>query len=557
MAGTLRHGLLSLLAFLCLTVGAAAAEHDGYIIRLEPRVDLLGEDAALPEGVEEVYGPENLYKTADRELIAQLEEAGLLAYAEPDYPVELLEISDDPGWGSEKQWDLEAIGLSYAWARGIDGQAADGTRIRIGIVDSGVYGEHEDLQNAHFVPGVNILAQEGTAERSNTVDTYGHGTFVAGIIAAEAGNGIGTAGIAPGAEIMPIKCFDDKTSTMSALIEGIYAGVNGGCRILNLSLGVSANVLKFQFLEEAIAYAAQRGVIVVAAAGNDGTTTLKYPAAFDSVIGVGFVDRSGAVASKSHRNESIFVTAPGIGLYGLGIDGTDSYTSGGGSSYATAEVTAAAALALSADPGMTPETFMALLSRTAEDRGDTGYDTSYGHGALRIDRMLAEPLGSVHTEASGAGSVAVIRAVGLNPGTLANAIRVTYDENGAQEAYLLTTLTVDENGTLKGQVELPAEGRVSLMLLDQDWCPVISRWNGLLLPPDPPDDGTPDDGATDDGTTDDGTTDDGTTDDGTTDDGTTDDGTTDDGAANDGTADDGSTDEESGGESATEPGQTL
>jgi len=66
MAGTLRHGLLSLLAFLCLTVGAAAAEHDGYIIRLEPRVDLLGEDAALPEGVEEVYGPENLYKTADR-----------------------------------------------------------------------------------------------------------------------------------------------------------------------------------------------------------------------------------------------------------------------------------------------------------------------------------------------------------------------------------------------------------------------------------------------------------------------------------------------------------
>ena len=160
-------------------MGAAARgvhQGGGYVLGVIPK---FFED----EGVEAIYAPEHLYRTDDEALIAQLEEAGLLAYAEPDYPVELMEAPNDPGWTEGKQWDLEAIGMPYAWERGIDGRAADGTRIRVGIVDSGVYAEHQDLKNAHFVPGVNILAEEGTEERSNTTDTYGHGTFVTGIMA--------------------------------------------------------------------------------------------------------------------------------------------------------------------------------------------------------------------------------------------------------------------------------------------------------------------------------------------------------------------------------------
>ena len=483
MRGWLRVSLLSLLALLCLTAGAAAAETGGYIIRLEPRISLLGGEAALPEGVEEIYAPENLYRTEDEALIRELEAAGLLVYAEPDYPVELLDGPNDPAWTAGRQWDLEMVGMPAVWSWSVDGQAADGTRIRIGIVDSGVYAEHEAFRNTHFVPGVNFLAKEGTEERTQTPDTYGHGTFVAGIIAAGVNDGVGTAGIAPGAELMPIKCFEGQSGQLADVIAGIYAGVDGGCRILNLSLGLPEKWAS-QPLIDAIAYAAERDVIVVGAAGNSGGTDLMYPAAFDTVVGVGFVDSAGVVASKSHRNESVLVTAPGVSLYGPGISGPDRYTTGGGSSYATAEVSAAAALALSMDPELTPEEFMLLLSRSAEDRGDPGYDTSYGHGILRIDALLALLKNGCYGLDPGTGPVAVVRASGLTPGAILRAAQVIHDENGAQQAVLLTTLTAGEDGTLKERLALSG-GRVTLMLLTEDWLPAMDCWRGEFPEEDP------------------------------------------------------------------------
>lgn len=513
MKRMIRQGLLSLFALLCLTAGAAAAEHHGYIIRLEPRVSLLGEEAPLPEGVEEVYGPENLYRTEDETLIRELEEAGLLVYAEPNYPVMLLEEPNDPGWTEGMQWDLTAVAMPSVWELGADGAAADGTRVRIGVIDSGLYAEHEDLLEAHILPGVNVLAEEGTEERSDTSDAVSHGTFVTGTIAAVAGNGIGIAGMAPGAEVMPIKCFASNTTDVADVVAGIYAGVDAGCRVLNMSFGVPF-AKAGQALADAVAYAAERDVIMVAAVGNSGTTTTLYPAGYSEVIGVGSVGRTGTVSAFSHKNQSVYVTAPGGNLYGLSTGSPDSYKTGSGTSFATAEVTAAAALALSLDPTLTPEEFMVLLRQTVTDCGETGYDTSYGYGTLNLERLLSLLQGGCYTMESPEGEeVAVVRASNLTPGSSVSAIQVIYDENGAQEAFLLTALTVGADGTLKEQMELPSGGgRVSLMLLNQDWCPVISQWSGLVTPKDPPDDGTTDDGTPDDGTTDDGTTDDGATD---------------------------------------------
>jgi len=511
----IRRGLLTLLFLLCLSGTTLAAEHHGYIIRLEPRVDLLGGEAALPEGVEEVYGPENLYETADEALIAQLEEAGLLVYAEPNYSVELLEEPNDPGWTEGTQWDLAAVKMPAVWELGLDGMAADGTRVRVGVIDSGLYAEHEDLKGAQILPGVNVLAEEGTEERSDTSDAVSHGTFVTGTIAAVAGNGVGIAGMAPGAEVMPIKCFASNTTDVADVVAGIYAGVDAGCRVLNMSFGVTY-AKAGQALADAVAYAAERDVIMVAAVGNSGTTTTLYPAGYDTVIGVGSVGKTGTVSAFSHKNPSVFVTAPGGSLYGLSAAGTDSYKTGSGTSFATAEVTAAAALALSLDPTLTPEEFMVLLQQTVTDCGEAGYDTSYGYGTLDLERLLSLLRGGCYTLESPEGeNVAVVRASDLMPGSTASAVQVIYDENGAQEAFLLTVLTVGEDGTLKGQIELPSEGRVSLMLMDENWCPVISQWKGQLTPKDPPEDEPADGGAADDGITDGGVTDDGSADSGT------------------------------------------
>ena len=511
----IRGSLFSLLTLLCLTMGALAEEYDGYIIRLEPQVNLLSEGAALPEGVEEVYGPENLYKTADEDLIAQLEEVGLLLYAEPNYPVDLLEVPDDPNWLNGNQWDLKAVGMPHVWERNVDGQTAEGTRIRVGIIDSGLYASHEDLQDAHIVPGVNLLAEEGTEERNDTSDAVGHGTFITGTIAAAANNGLGIAGMAPEAEIMPLKCFDSRSGTVADVVKGIHAGLNAGCQVLNMSFGVRSSQAS-QALAEAVAAAAAQDVIMVAAVGNTsygstGNDAPLYPAAYDGVIGVGSVGAEKLISDFSYQNNTVDVVAPGENLRSL-LRTTGGYTTGSGTSYATAEVTAAAALALSADPDLTAEGFMALLQESSEDLGAAGYDTVYGYGLLKLDRMLALLLGGFYAADSEEGTVAVVCASGLTPGSQTSAVQVIYDAAGALEAFLLTTLTVAEDGTLREQLVLPESGRVSLMLLDGDWLPLVGRWREHFeaAEPDEPAEELPEGGGSEEGPSESGGTTDST-----------------------------------------------
>jgi len=475
-------GLVSLFAVLALTAGASAEEHDGYIICLKPQVALLSERQVLPDGMEEIYAARNLYKTTDEALIAELEETGLLLYAEPDYPVRLMEEPNDPAWVDGTQWDLSVVDMSFAWERGITGALPDGEPVLIGVLDSGLYASHEDLEGAGIVSGVNLCAEEGTAARQDTTDAVGHGTFITGIISAVAGNGRGMAGMAPGAAVMPLKCFTRTTGYISDIVEGIYTGVDAGCRILNLSFGVGEDWAD-QTLADAVAYAAQNGVIMVAAAGNipsgsSGNDPLLYPAAYDSVIGVGAVNGSGDITRFSCQNESVYVTAPGDSLYSLSSKSAAGYRRDSGTSFATAEVTSAAALALSVDPDLTPEEFMALLRQSVTDRGEEGYDTVYGYGMLNVSRLLELLHSGCYVSDSEEGTVAVIRSENLVPGSSVQVIRAVHDENGAQVELQVIPWTVAEDGTLKGRVSLrEAGGVISLLLLDEASCPLMGRWS--------------------------------------------------------------------------------
>ena len=484
MRRMIRCVLLALLAGFLLAGGSLAAEYDGYIIRLKPQVTLFSERQELPEQVEEVYEPQNLYTTDDEALIAELEAAGLLEYAEPNYRIELFDMPDDPAYLDGTQWNLDMLGMEEVWARNLTGGARTESdhAVRVGVVDTGLYADHEDLQGLTVIPGINTTVAEDSELRYDTTDEVYHGTFVTGVIAATAGNGLGISGIAPEVELVPLKCYNSSGGNVASLAGAIYAGVDTyQCQVLNMSLGVKSDSL--ETLKGAVEYAAEQGVILIAAVGNTrggnsstGDDPLMYPAAYDMVIGVGAVDSSKEIAYFSYQNESVFVTAPGVSVYGLDIEKTDDYRTDSGTSFAAPAVTAAAALMLSADPELTPQAFKDLLQSTAEDLGADGYDTVYGHGLVSIKRLLKSfQSGSCKLQAG----QALVSGTGLRPNSHVWVMQVVHDAGGVQTVCRLLSLLVTEAGTFEGAVELlVAEegGRASLMLTDGEWWPLMPRW---------------------------------------------------------------------------------
>ena len=180
---------------------------------------------------------------------------------------------------------------------------------------------------------------------------------------------------------------------MEDVVAAIYTAVDTyACQVLNRSVGIMANNTA---LANAVSHALDKGVIVIAAAGNKNSfdanrevSFYRYPAAQEGVIAVGAATKSRGLQSSSVTNDSICVVAPGDQIpYISSISGAQSTSSG--TSFAAPFVTAAAALALSQDPDLTGEEFEQLLTATAEDLGPVGYDIGYGHGLLNVGLLLA------------------------------------------------------------------------------------------------------------------------------------------------------------------------
>lgn len=284
--------------------------------------------------------------------------------------------------GQVEQWNLTG-------ANGIHSAAAEqygltGSGVKIAIIDSGINRDHDDLQSVNIETGYNVIDNS-----TETTDNFGHGTFVAGIIAGNSHNEIGIDGICDDVTIVPIKCFDSTLTNTKNVVSGIYKAVDDyQCDVINLSLGVSMDLPE---LKEAVDYAASKNVIVVAAVGNNGETQpeqLIYPAAYDSVIGVGAHDKDGNICAFSHTNSSVYVTAPGEDLFSLSANGSTEYSIVSGTSFASAHVAAMAVIAKSYDKSITVEEFKILLANSATDMGAPGYDTSYGYGMVSVTAMI-------------------------------------------------------------------------------------------------------------------------------------------------------------------------
>lgn len=306
----------------------------------------------------------------------RLMRSGRLEWAEPDGEAILLGPEAEvelqgtlSPYYADEQWNLDMIGADAAFRQGFLGQG-----IRVGVLDSGV--------NPHPAFGDRLLAGhnyvQDAEDTEDTSDVYGHGTRIAGLIAGRTEEGyIGTA---PQALIVPLKVTDGKTVKLSTLCEAIYGAVDEyGCQVLNLSLGVRND---HKALQEAVAYAETKGVVVISAVGNNGSRTLYYPAGYDTVIGVGAVDCNSVLYYHSDHNESVFLTAPGVDVRSTASRG--GFTSSTGTSFAVPQVAGAAAVLLGIDGSLTPAAIRALLADTASDIGDEGYDEFFGYGLLNL-----------------------------------------------------------------------------------------------------------------------------------------------------------------------------
>lgn len=278
--------------------------------------------------------------------------------------IEYRALTNDPLFTN--QWSLPRIGAPVAW------QSATGTNIKIAIIDSGI-SAHEDLPAAQILAGWDFIDSDNDPN-----DTYGHGTFIAGQLIATPDNGIGIAGAAPGAQVIPIKVLASNGRGSSANIAaGIIEAANQGAQVINLSIG---STTYSQVIHDALVYARERGAINVCASGNDNTSTLAWPAADPECIAVGATTTQNTRAIYSNYGPGLGFVAPGSDILSLGYGGT--YIMMSGTSMAAPYVAAASALLL--QQGVTPSNIRQELRTRAHDLDVAGYDTQTGYGLVQL-----------------------------------------------------------------------------------------------------------------------------------------------------------------------------
>jgi subtilisin family serine protease len=303
-------------------------------------------------------------------------------YAEPNHMRRAARIPGDEVAG--EQWALAAIRAFDAW------DLTTGANVTIALLDTGVSPTHPDLKD-NLLPGFDFRNLDADAR-----DDDGHGTYTAGVAAARGDNGIGIAGICWSCKILPVKVLDRRGQGDDATIAaGLRYAVDSGARIISMSLGGPEDT---RVMREAVAYARDRGVLVVAASGNgqaEGNLP-NYPAAYPSVLAVSATGRDETVTAFSTTGDFIDIAAPGAGVWSTFWSRTegDGYGAANGTSAACPHVAGAAALLLSVRPELTAEQLGELLQLGADDLGPPGRDAAYGAGRLNLVRplhLLGEP----------------------------------------------------------------------------------------------------------------------------------------------------------------------
>lgn len=232
---------------------------------------------------------------ATRRLLQRLQREALVEYAHPNYQFQAAFVPNDPLYS--QQWNLRAIRMPEAW------EISQGEGVTVAVVDTGVT-RVPDLAQTEFVKGYDFVDDD-----EDPTDLNGHGTHVAGTLAQSTNNALGVAGVAFKAKIMPVRVLDaNGFGSLSDVVEGIRYAVDHGATVINLSLGSRASA---RLMEEAVAYAHSKGVTVVAAAGNENSSQVSYPARYPHVIAVSATGPDGTKAPYSNYGVGVDIAAPG------------------------------------------------------------------------------------------------------------------------------------------------------------------------------------------------------------------------------------------------------
>lgn len=289
-------------------------------------------------------------------------EQELNADVETDIPIKMLADSID--------WGIARIGADKVWDKGT------GSGVKIGIIDTGIQKDHPDLAS-NMITGYDFVNNDNDANDDN-----GHGTHVAGIAAASS-NSLGVVGVSHSSQLMPIKVLNSQGyGYLSDVAKGVYFAADNGARVINLSLGSTSDSL---LLRDAINYAANKGVLIVAAAGNDGGAPCSYPAAYSNAVCVVATDSRNLLASFSNIGGEL--AAPGVYNYSTYLGSTYRYLSG--TSMATPHVSGAAALLMSICTTCSSSEIRTLMRETAVDLGEIGKDILFGYGLVDLTTAVA------------------------------------------------------------------------------------------------------------------------------------------------------------------------
>lgn len=343
-----------------------------------------------------------------------------VAAAEPNYRVKTYATPNDEAYPF--QWHYPLISLPAAW-----NTTTGNPDVVIAVIDTGVLRDHPDLAGK-LIEGYDFVRNPNRSGDGNGIDpnpedpgstTPGsssfHGTHVAGTVAARGNNNIGIAGVAYGARIMPLRALASDGGTSYDINQAVRyaAGLANDsgttpsqpATIINMSLGGPAPSQIDQALFNDLR---DRGIIVVAAAGNESTTRPSYPAAYNGVFSVSAVDAQGRITSYSNQGSTVDLAAPGgdgsndftgdgypDGVLSTGASASGfAYTFLSGTSMASPHVAGVFALMKAVNPDLTPADLERLLSDGAltDDRGTPGRDNSYGYGLINAEKAVATAL---------------------------------------------------------------------------------------------------------------------------------------------------------------------
>ncbi|MFM6851108.1 MAG: S8 family serine peptidase [Terrabacter sp.] len=324
-------------------------------------------------------------------------------------------VPNDPDYPATAPY-LDSVSAPAAW----DVQRGDAA-VRIAVVDSGVDVAHPDLVGR-------VTDTYNAVDGSTDVtDTVGHGTFVAGVAAASADNGVGIAGASAGASVMAVKVADASDQVFADKeAAGIIWAADHGANVINLSLGSTS---PDQVESDAVAYAVGKGVLVVAAAGNDATTTPNYPAAYPKVVAVAATDAAGHRAGFSQYGPWVTVAAPGTGLTsttptaGSAFFAPD-YATGNGTSFSTPLVAAEAALLWSQRRGASADEVRSAIVASAHGYAGLGLGAGQVDFRLAFDALRPDTVPALTSPSNGA---AVSGSVTLTAASAAAKVRFLVD----------------------------------------------------------------------------------------------------------------------------------